>query len=98
MAPTRHGDDPPASRVAAVPPPVMQAQQEELPPIEVFAAGMLAGGVMTTIARMRHRQRQSRRPGRRIPMPASAPVMQAEQRLQCDQAAAARYRAPGGAR
>ena len=75
------GYDPPASRVAAVPPPVVQAQQEELPPIEVFAAGMLAGGVMTTIARMRHRQRQSRRPGRRIPMPASAPVMQAEQRL-----------------
>jgi len=75
------GYDPPASRVAAVPPPIMQTQQEELPPIEIFAAGMLAGGVMTTIARMRHRQRQSRRPGRRIPMPASAPVMQAEQRL-----------------
>ena len=75
------GYDPPASRVAAVPPPIMQTQQEELPPIEIFAAGMLAGGVMTTIARMRHRQRQSRQPGRRIPMPASAPVMQAEQRL-----------------
>jgi DNA-binding SARP family transcriptional activator len=75
------GYDPPASRVAAVPPPIMQTQVEELPPIEIFAAGMLAGGVMTTIARMRHRQRQARRPGRRIPMPASAPVMQAEQRL-----------------
>jgi DNA-binding SARP family transcriptional activator len=80
-----NGADPtgysPPSRVAAVPPPITQTQQEELPPVEVFAAGMLAGGVMTALARMRHRQRQSRRPGRRIPMPASAPVMQAEQRL-----------------
>jgi len=75
------GYSPPASRVAAVPPPITQTHQEELPPVEVFAAGMLAGGVMTALARMRHRQRQSRRPGRRIPMPASAPVMQAEQRL-----------------
>jgi DNA-binding SARP family transcriptional activator len=73
------GYNPPAGRVAAQPPPV--TQQEEVPPIEVFAAGMLAGGVMVSLARMRHRQRQSRRPGRRIPMPASAPVMQAEQRL-----------------
>jgi DNA-binding SARP family transcriptional activator len=73
------GHSPPASRVAADPPAT--TQQEELPPIEVFGAGMLAGGIMVTLARMRHRQRQARRPGRRIPMPASAPVMQAEQRL-----------------
>jgi len=73
------GSGGPASRVAADPPPL--TQQEELPPIAVFAAGMLAGGVMVSVARMRHRQRQARRPGRRIPMPASAPVMQAERRL-----------------
>ena len=73
------GYSPPACRAAAEPPPI--TQQDELPPIEVFAAGMLAGGVVASLARMRHRQRQSRRPGRRIPMPASAPVMQAEQRL-----------------
>ena len=73
------GYSPPAGRAAAEPPPI--TQQDELPPIEVFAAGMLAGGVVASLARMRHRQRQSRRPGRRIPMPASAPVMQAEQRL-----------------
>jgi len=73
------GSGAPASHVAADPPPL--TQQEELPPIAVFAAGMLAGGVMVSVARMRHRQRQARRPGRRIPMPASAPVMQAERRL-----------------
>jgi DNA-binding SARP family transcriptional activator len=71
----------PASRAAAEPPPINITQQETIPPIAVFAAGMLTGGVMASIARMRHRQRQARRPGRRIPMPASAPVMEAEQRL-----------------
>jgi DNA-binding SARP family transcriptional activator len=54
---------------------------QEVPPLAVFAAGMLAGGAAVTLARMRHRQRQSRRPGRRIPLPASAPVMAAEHRL-----------------
>jgi len=33
------------------------------------------------LAGMRHRQRQARRTGRRIPLPASAPVVAAEQRL-----------------
>jgi DNA-binding SARP family transcriptional activator len=56
-------------------------QRQEIPPFAVFAAGMLAGGAAVTLARMRHRQRQSRRPGRRIPLPASAPVIAAEQRL-----------------
>jgi len=56
-------------------------QAERIPPLAVFAAGMLAGGAVVTLAGMRHRQRQVRRPGRRIPLPASAPVMEAEQRL-----------------
>ncbi len=73
------GQNLPASRAAANPPPI--TQQDPLPPIAVFAAGMLTGGVMVSIARMRHRQRQARLPGRRIPMPASAPVMAEEQRL-----------------
>jgi len=55
--------------------------QQEVPPLAVFGAGMLAGGVVVSLARLRHRQRQNRRPGRRIPLPASAPVVQAEQRL-----------------
>jgi DNA-binding SARP family transcriptional activator len=53
----------------------------QLPSAVVFAAGMLAGGACVTLARMRHRQRQARRRGRRIPLPASAPVITAEQRL-----------------
>jgi hypothetical protein len=57
------------------------AAQQEVPPLAVFGAGMLAGGVVVSLARLRHRQRQNRRPGRRIPMPASAPVVQAEQRM-----------------
>ena len=59
----------------------MLTQQQQIPPIAVFAAGMLTGGVMVAIARMRHRQRQARLPGRRIPMPASAPVIAEERRL-----------------
>ena len=73
------GQNLPASRPAADPPPI--TMQEQIPPIAVFATGMLTGGVMVSIARMRHRQRQARLPGRRIPMPASAPVLQEEQRL-----------------
>ncbi|HXJ28404.1 MAG TPA: hypothetical protein VNH17_22005, partial [Streptosporangiaceae bacterium] len=57
------------------------ASQQEVPPLAVFGAGMLAGGVVVSLARLRHRQRQNRRPGRRIPLPAAAPVVQAEQRL-----------------
>jgi DNA-binding SARP family transcriptional activator len=56
-------------------------QATQIPALAVFAAGMLAGGTVVTLAGMRHRQRQVRRPGRRIPLPVSAPVMEAEQRL-----------------
>jgi DNA-binding SARP family transcriptional activator/nucleoid-associated protein YgaU len=63
---------------AASPAPGQPAQ---IPALAVFAGGMLAGGAVVTLAGMRHRQRQIRRPGRRIPLPASAPVMEAEQRL-----------------
>jgi DNA-binding SARP family transcriptional activator len=60
---------------------VAVGQQNRIPPLAVFAAGMLAGGAIVTLAGLRHRQRQVRRPGRRIPLPVSAPVMEAEQRL-----------------
>ena len=46
-----------------------------------FGTGVLAGGAAVSLARLRHRQRQTRRRGRRIPLPASAPVAEAEQRL-----------------
>jgi DNA-binding SARP family transcriptional activator len=53
----------------------------QIPPFAVFGAGVLVGGASVALARMRRRQRQARRPGRRIPLPASAPVVTAEQRL-----------------
>jgi DNA-binding SARP family transcriptional activator len=65
----------------------------EVPPLAVFGAGVLVGGVTVALARMRRRQRQARRFGRRIPLPASAPVIGAEQRLR---AAAQPYPAEPG--
>jgi DNA-binding SARP family transcriptional activator len=52
-----------------------------LPPWAMFGSGVLVGGISMALVRMRRRQRQARRPGRRIPLPASAPVMAAEHRL-----------------
>lgn len=49
--------------------------------LEVYAAGVLTGGVLAVLARMRRRQRQNRREGRRIPLPASKSALRAEQRL-----------------
>jgi DNA-binding SARP family transcriptional activator len=56
-------------------------QSEQIPQLGVFGAGVLVGGAIVALARMRRRQRQTRRPGRRIPLPASAPVIAVEQRL-----------------
>ncbi len=57
------------------------AAAAEIPPAAVFGAGVLVGGATVALARMRRRQRQARRFGRRIPVPASAPVITAERRL-----------------
>src|SRR5215472_9894374 len=57
------------------------ARPRQIPPLAIFGAGMLAGGATVALARMRSRQRQARRFGRRIPLPVSAPVVAAEQRL-----------------
>jgi DNA-binding SARP family transcriptional activator len=65
----------------------------QVPPFALFGAGVLVGGASVALARMRRRQRQARRPGRRIPLPASAPVITAEQRLRA--AAQAYPEAPG---
>ncbi len=43
--------------------------------------GALAGAVLTSLGRLRHRQRQARRRGRRIALPAAPEVLAAEQRL-----------------
>jgi DNA-binding SARP family transcriptional activator len=47
----------------------------------VYAAGALTTGALATLYRMRHRQRQARRPGRRIRLPADPLEQRAEQRL-----------------
>jgi DNA-binding SARP family transcriptional activator len=54
---------------------------DHLPAAAVFAAGALAGAVLTTLGRLRRRQRQYRRRGRRIALPADAKVLATEQRL-----------------
>ena len=54
----------------------------------LFALGMLAGAALASIDRLRHRQRQFRRPGRRIALPADPAGRRVEQKLR---AAAARW-------
>jgi DNA-binding SARP family transcriptional activator len=54
---------------------------EQLPAAAVFVTGALAGAVVTSLGRLRRSQRQARRRGRRIALPASAEVLAAEQRL-----------------
>jgi DNA-binding SARP family transcriptional activator len=53
----------------------------ELPYAAVFVTGALAGAVLTSLGRLRRRQRQERRRGRRIALPADPQTLAAEQRL-----------------
>jgi len=55
--------------------------EAQVPETAVFVTGALAGAILTSLARLRFRQRQSRRRGRRIGLPADAGVLAAEQRL-----------------
>ena len=52
-----------------------------LPDTAIFMSGVLAGAVLTSLARLRRRQRQQRRRGRRIALPADPDVLAAEQHL-----------------
>ncbi|HUB38040.1 MAG TPA: BTAD domain-containing putative transcriptional regulator [Streptosporangiaceae bacterium] len=54
---------------------------DQLPQAAVFVTGALAGAVLSTLTRLRWRQRQGRRRGRRIALPADLGVLAAEQRL-----------------
>ena len=74
---TQAGPATPVSSVTSLGP----ARSSRLPLGIAFGTGVLAGGAAASLARLRHRQRQTRRRGRRIPVPASAPVALAEQRL-----------------
>jgi DNA-binding SARP family transcriptional activator len=47
----------------------------------LFITGALAGAVLSSLSRMRHRQRQNRRRGRRISLPAEPAALATEQRL-----------------
>src|SRR5215469_4783284 len=53
----------------------------QVPETAVFVTGALAGAILTSLMRLRFRQRQQRRRGRRIALPADADVVAAEQRL-----------------
>lgn len=53
----------------------------QVPEEAVFATGALAGAILTSLTRLRFRQRQARRRGRRIALPPHADVLAAEQRL-----------------
>jgi len=54
---------------------------DQLPQAAVFVTGALAGAVLTSLTRLRWRQRQYRRHSRRIGLPADRGVLAAEQRL-----------------
>jgi len=75
------GQSPAAHGPVSARPAAEVAELNRIPPAAIFGAGVLVGGASVTLARMRRRQRQARRPGRRIPLPASAPVVAAERRL-----------------
>jgi DNA-binding SARP family transcriptional activator len=50
----------------------------QLPDAIIFISGLLSGGIVVTLAQLRHRQRQQRRHGRRIALPASPAARRAE--------------------
>jgi DNA-binding SARP family transcriptional activator len=54
---------------------------EHVPQATIFVTGALAGSVLTSLTRLRLRQRQERRGGRRIALPASMAALATEQRL-----------------
>ena len=54
---------------------------DQLQQAVVFAAGALAGSVLTCLTRLRRRQRLERRRGRRIALPTDRGVLTSEQRL-----------------
>lgn len=60
---------------------------DHLSPVGLFAAGLLAGGIIVVLARLRHGQRQRRRPGRRISLPASREARRAERAIRTSPAA-----------
>lgn len=56
-------------------------QGEEVQQVVLFTLGMLAGAALVSLERLRHRQRQYRRLGRRIALPADSGSQRIEQKL-----------------
>ncbi|MGH3303914.1 MAG: BTAD domain-containing putative transcriptional regulator [Streptosporangiaceae bacterium] len=54
---------------------------DQVPQAAMFVTGALAGAILTSLTRLRFRQRQERRRGRRIALPDSTAVLATEQRL-----------------
>jgi LysM domain len=63
------------------------SRAEPIPQAATFGTGALAGAIVTSLTRLRLRQRQERRRGRRIALSASRDVLAAEQRLRATTAA-----------
>jgi DNA-binding SARP family transcriptional activator len=57
------------------------SQHQQIPEFALFTLGMLAGGALASLERLRHRQRQHRRPGRRIALPRDEEGMLIERKL-----------------
>lgn len=86
--PAHQGDRPPAEANADVSASSYQTSAEvaapdgeHIPESAAFGAGALAGAVLTSLTRLRRRQRQYRHRGRRIALPADPDVLATEQRL-----------------
>lgn len=56
-------------------------QHQQLPELALFTLGMLAGGALATLERLRHRQRQYRRSGHRIALPTDEESQRVESKL-----------------
>jgi DNA-binding SARP family transcriptional activator len=75
------GSEPQASGASAVHNQAQVSQHEEVEQAVLFTLGMLAGAALVCLERLRHRQRQSRRAGRRIALPSDADGRRIEQKL-----------------
>ena len=75
------GGEPQASGAGAGSGQARAGQDEDVQQAVLFTLGMLAGAALVCLERLRHRQRQNRRPGRRIALPADADGRRIEQKL-----------------
>jgi DNA-binding SARP family transcriptional activator len=75
------GGQPQASGADAGDIQAQAGEHEEVQQAVLFTLGMIAGAALVCLERLRHRQRQNRRSGRRIALPADADGRHIEQKL-----------------